>query len=466
MAINYRPLLAAIVFVVPLTLLSSLHQEAHADTLSQAKIQEITDKATKSADAQKRMEDIDKELSSNNNLNPAQRESLQQERADLDRSRQANEGTVRTLEGPEGQRIFDKAKEARLKEYELREAERAAANATGDDKKRLERRVNRLRLELQDLRRALGTGITFPSLPAPGVSLLGSATTSTPTGQVLTENPGSPGGQPSGMSAVNATMIGKSTFTVSLNGAYHYKAKPGSQATSTVDVTRQARKHVVNATLTGREENPEQWNVLAGAYAWTLSDSLAPILGYGEKGAYSLQFRLPKEELGIMHDRFSTLNLYASDSGTKAESTGYGEQHLQIPKFPSGIPAALLSGSDVYDVPVGDVAMTGGYQLIGRLDPDVNLVRVGQDLEGAGFSGVDMWTGWQNPLGAPIYGYSLEDVSLLDRYRGVLGNRLDYVEPNELRSEAPMLSLNPAHWPKTVAHPSPHLIIHVPSAED
>lgn len=427
---------------------------AYPDQLSPQKIQEITDKAVKAADAQKRIEDIDKELSTNSNLTEAQRQQLRTERADMERSRQANEGTVRTLEGPEGNRIYDTAKEARQKEYEVRQAEEQAARATGDEKRRVERRLARLRLELQDLKRVLGPGTTFPSLPTPGRSLAGAAPDTTPGSQGLTQTPAAAQpGLPSVMPARGPMA------NVSLSGTYHIGRKGGTRETATADINRRTRTHVT-ATLTGREENPEDWKRSAVGYQWNLADSLAPMAAAGVNGNYSLGYQIPRSELQSMHDRFSALHVYAAgDNVTGTGEPGYGEVAHTIPRLPFSIPSFDEAVDRSYDVPAGDLAIDDRFSIIGRVMPNVSLQALDRDLQSSGQPGINAWNAWSNPMGLPIYQYQAEGLEGLRTFNTLGGTRLDYVEPNEDRVVA-VPHWNPARWPVTRADAMPHGIVH------
>jgi len=60
--------------------------------------------------------------------------------------------------------VFEKSRDARLKQYELREAEEKLSNAQGDDKKRAQRTFNRVKLELDDLKKKIGI---LPPMPVP-----------------------------------------------------------------------------------------------------------------------------------------------------------------------------------------------------------------------------------------------------------------------------------------------------------
>lgn len=448
-------LLRTAVFFLPAVLVTGFWAAvAWPDEVSPQKMQELIDKAVKATDAQKRIEDIDKELSANSNLTEAQRQQLRDERADMDRSRQANEGTVRTLEGPEGNRIYDSAKEARQKEYELRQAEEQAARATGDEKRRAERRVNRLRLELQDLRRVLGPGTTFPPLPVPGRSLAGVAPDTTRGSQDVAQTPAAAQpGTPSVMPARGAMV------SVSLSGTYHIGRKGGTRETATADINRRTKTHVT-ATLTGREENPEEWRRNTIGYQWNLADSLAPMTAAGTDGTYSLGYQIPRSELQNMHDRFGSLQVYgAGDNVTGTGDPGYGEVAHTIPRFPFSIPSFAEADDRSYDVPAGDLAIDDRISVIGLVMPNVSLQALDRDLTSNGQPGINAWNAWSNPMGVPIYQYWAEGLEGLDVFSALGGTRLQYVEPNEDRVVA-VPHWNPARWPVTRAGAIPNATVH------
>ena len=148
-----------------LTFAATPDQPVRPQTPAQKKLQEMTDRGAAVADAEQRIKEIDRELSKPN-LDPQTKEKLERDRADAERSRQANQGTVENLEGigSDAHKVFEKARDARRKQHELEEARRAAANAQGEDKKKAERRVKRLELEFGDANKGIGT---LPPLPAP-----------------------------------------------------------------------------------------------------------------------------------------------------------------------------------------------------------------------------------------------------------------------------------------------------------
>lgn len=163
-------LLAAVVVLVTPT---------PSQTLTPQKTKEMTDLGCKVADAERKAQDIDKALSKPN-LDPDLRDRLQKEKADAERSKQANEGTAENVEGKDSDayKVFEKARDARRKQYELDDAKKAAQGATGEDKKRADRRINRLQMEFDDAKKGIGELSELPIFryaSAGGTTITGTA---------------------------------------------------------------------------------------------------------------------------------------------------------------------------------------------------------------------------------------------------------------------------------------------------
>jgi hypothetical protein len=135
-----------------------------SDTLSPQRIQELTDLGAQIADREKAMKEAEQQLQ-NPNLSPADRERLTNEVGDH-RDFIKNTNDTVSAQGADQKRVLDRAIEARQKQHQLREAE-AKAKADPNDKK-AQRTANRLKVELQNDYKDLGTLPPLASAAMPG----------------------------------------------------------------------------------------------------------------------------------------------------------------------------------------------------------------------------------------------------------------------------------------------------------
>jgi len=149
---------------VLLTMLLGQIPAVQSDTLSPQRIQDLTDLGAQIADREKAMKEAEQQLQ-NPNLSPADRERLTNEVGDhRDFIKNAKDGI--TAQGPDQKRVLDRAIEARQKQHQLREAE-AKAKADPSDKK-AQRTANRLKVELQNDYKDIGTLPPLASAALPG----------------------------------------------------------------------------------------------------------------------------------------------------------------------------------------------------------------------------------------------------------------------------------------------------------
>lgn len=402
--------------------------------LTPQEIQDLTDLGAKVSDLEHQISELDKQLR-NPNLSDAQKTDLNRQKQELDNSKWRNEGTVRDQYGSkqEAKDVFEKAKEARKKQRELEQAEHKAAQDPSD--KKAQRTVNRLKLELQDLQRGIGT---LPPL-AMGATTPGIGSS---TGANVATTPGATTSQ-----AVN----------VAFTGTWKPKRKPGKE-TQTADISTLR----VAVSYEGKDETPETF-VQGKDLAWTGIDCKKIGLSYAlADKTFSIGSNWTRYELKTYQDQYTHANVYGASVPTADLGYYGGRRRITVPQLATEIldlPAQRFGGTNLdqvsYPIPVGDFVIDNTLSHIKLVPKSTNAWKLSEDLVRGGLPNMDAWSsGFLTPSGNRLYTYSLDSPAQANQAMQIAGNRIDYIEKNEDATAAPAGWL-PSSWPRTQAQALP-----------
>lgn len=492
--------------LVTLSLASLIvHQPlVHADTLSPQRIQELTDLGAQIADREKAMKEAEQQLQ-NPNLSAADRERLTNEVGDHRDFIKNTKDTI-AAQGKDQKHVLDRAIEARQKQHQLKEAE-AKAKADPNDKK-AQRTANRLKVELQNDYKDLGTlpPLASAAMPDGGAEAFALADNECKKFIMLSsvgpaqEMPGSysrlltlyesaasaslddqPEGSVlhparfTGEAAIRSTrahsalrLVGDPLESQTLGGmtlkpvtfafAGSYQSLPmkgGSKATSSAALPVTPKFTV---SLEATYENPESF-VQDKRIDWTSIDCRKPVLAYGlTDKTFSIGHAWTRKELQISQSYYTHANVYGAADGSGDFGYFMGKQRIAVPQLATGIPDLPSTGSGTadisattYPIPVGDVLLDTRYSFIKDLPNSTNAWKLSEDFLHEGLPGMDAWSpGFQTPWGTRMYTYSLDNLAQADQVARIAGGRINYIEQNVDAHGAPAGWL-PSSWPRTDA---------------
>lgn len=402
---------------------------SYADTLSTEQVQQLTNDGALAADQERQIQDIDRQLQQGN-VTPQQRTDLQNQKADLERRIEVKRQAARQFGGAEGERVFDRARDARRKQYELQDAQRQLANAPDSEKRRIERRINRIPLELGDLQRGIGT---LPPMPS---------ATSAPAGS-------------SGTGAMNLPADGNANVGFAMGGQT-VKIKGTATLGSGQQIAR--IKANLSTLVTGTFRQPILSAAGFGAFSgqngfWGDGDEQPPpVSQVGNDGSFSMEIS-PQFLQGYTDNitaQFDYSRFEKDDLSLKASyqlAVGYA--------FDAG---TVLLGYGAFqglgDSVSADVSINDNPSKIFGLRDGVSPWQIAEDV---GHTGLDIggWTHQALPFGTTLGWQPTGDPGVLARFVNQFGDKIDYVENNAGNSGVPVSSWQPAEWIEKPALPMP-----------
>lgn len=393
-------------------------------------VQRLTDLGAKVGDLEHQMGELDKQLQ-NPNLSDNQKKDLNRQKDELNNSKGRNEGAARD-EFPgdrEAQRVFEKAKDARKKQRELEEAERKAAQDPND--KKVQRTVNRLRLELQDLQRGIGTLPPLAmNMPSPGTG--GSAT------GALAQAPG-------------ASLAGASDLSLQASYTIKGTAKMGSGVAI-------PKGTFVTGVMLSRQETPEEFvesgddsklsfgGELGGPivrdklWFWgtnTANAAAPPLATINANGAYQYDYKV-----GLDYGLGKNLALGVEYKAAFSAGVNYGCVKQSF--------ADLAAGKEMPTTAIEDRT-----QLIKGLSPRANLWQVDEAFVQNGLGHAQGWDPWESPdttfTPRTWFSYKIAE-SDISKFNRIGSTYFDVIGSNFGINTAPAPAWKPENWPS--AHPS------------
>lgn len=400
---------------------------ALADTLTPQQRQQIIDDGYKAADQDQRIHEIDKQVNQGN-VTPQQRTDLQNEKADLERRINGKKGAANALGGQEGGRLFDRAREARNKQWEKKALEEQLKNATGREKTRIERKINRITTELQNDYRDLGT---LKDLPASSSSGSGSSQ-GTPGANLGTAFSPTNGGLQVGYKIKGTARLGSGKAIV----------KTKLNLPTLVTGVNMVNENVLN---------PEAFLAFGGtAGFWGKGDGeVPPVSEVAGNGNWGLSVG------GTWMEKYST-KVTAHIDWSKVQSF-------------KEVPDSSLADTNYYRVVIGhgfDVgALSLGYSAFKSYQADGsqpvhvgindnpakifgvnrNPWQIGEEVNQAGLN-IDGWTHHAMPWGTTLAWQPTGDATVLDTFSQNFSSAIKYQEENAGIWDEPVHSWNPKHW--------------------
>jgi hypothetical protein len=380
-----------------------LTTSVQADTLSPQRIQELTDLGAQIADREKAMKEAEQQLQ-NPNLSPADRERLTKEVGDH-RDFIKNTKDAVAAKGTDQKRVLDRAIEARHKQHQLREAEAKAKADPGD--KKAQRTANRLKVELQNDYKDLGTLPPLASAAMPGTGTAGQAvaaavllddckkqlllSSSTPAQETpdlfgnrlrpllhsalrasLKSRPDSSplhrarvigaGGArpqsdtsylrfvndplpPSGAMTPGSSSGAGQRVNFSLGGNIQYK-RPGKGGMKSKQTEQLSSETSTSITLEFTGKNENVWSLCAGyRLPWNPEDRDPPVLDYAKPDdTYQIRGHFTWPELQYRQNTYGNLKIHASYRDADGDLS-FGTTNLPVPQLPAipDLPSLSLS---------------------------------------------------------------------------------------------------------------------------
>jgi len=419
---------------------------SQGDTLSPEAKRQIINDGYKAADQDQRIREIDDELG-RGNLSQQERTRLQNEKADLERRINGKKGTAQVAGGQEGARLFDRAREARNKQWEKKALEDELSTATGSRKKRIQRTINRLDFELQNDYSDLGS---LQDLPTASSSRSGSSQSSLgPNGGGTNDN-------------ALASRAGKIPQTFKLKGTANLSSGQNA-AKTTVSLNNVTFNNLATATLVSPGETPEHFldpsrdedkdTGIGGR--WPAGSEFAPnvsdfsVVGY-EVVAAPDNFFYSHAYTAFNAEPFSDTTEVGGDVKLSV-GIGYnfGSSSLALGAFYRRL--TLKAEYQVDDIQVNDFDSN-----IYQYDSNFNLWRDSDEFRQE--HGIDMtWSHLTHPIGN--FTDFQQSETLKSQWEWRAPNSILNIEPNFGISGAPALGFHPESWPKTEASPVPRLTI-------
>jgi hypothetical protein len=401
--------------------------------LTPQQVQTLTDLGAKVADLEQQISEVDQQLR-DPNLTDQQKRDLEGKRNDLNYSKGRNEGTARDQygldrkENRDAKDVFDKARDARKKQYELAEAERKAAQNPND--KKAQRVVNRVKLELQDLLRGIGT---LPPLamgpPSPG-------TEGSTTGALAQAGGNVPATENVGAIAQQSTLVIKGTAKMGSGvaiprGTFATGAMIARHETPEEFVTPGTGDEVqLSLGLGGPIVKDRFW--IWGAY--TGNQEPPPVTEVGTDGSFGFEYKV-----GYNYDVGKDLKASLDYEYKTAVSAGYnygcGKRSVQD----------LAAGT-----PVAPIGVEDRTQLIKGLKPGANLWQVDDAFMSHGLGHIQGWEPWESPnttfTPSTWFAYKIaeSDVPKFNQFGSWFFNTIG---PNYGINTAPAPAWKPENWP-------------------